>query len=54
MKSKIEQVEIDRVDLQSAFIAADVIDMATGEILVEANQELTAVDKLIDNDIPSF
>src|SRR5271157_5954446 len=27
LKSKIEQVEIDRVDLQSAYIAADVIDM---------------------------
>jgi DNA-directed RNA polymerase subunit beta len=54
LKAKIEQVEIDRVDLQNAFIAADVIDMSTGEILVEANQELTSVDKLIDNDIPSF
>src|SRR5271165_5957236 len=54
LKSKIEQVEIDRVDLQSAYIAADVIDMSTGEILAEANQELTSVDKLIDNDIPSF
>ena len=30
------------------------IDMSTGEVLVEANQELTNVDKLIDNDIPSF
>ncbi len=54
LKSKIEQVEIDRVDLQSAYIAADVIDMSTGEILAEANQELTSVDKLIDNNIPSF
>ena len=54
LKAKIEQVEIDRVDLQSAYVAADVIDMATGEILVEANQELTNIDKLIDNDIPSF
>src|ERR1700724_2221574 len=54
LKAKIEQVEIDRTDLQGAYIAADVIDMSTGEVLVEANQELTNVDKLIDNDIPSF
>ncbi len=54
LKSKIEQVEIDRTDLQGAFIAADVIDMSTGEVLIDANQELTNVDKLIDNDIPSF
>jgi DNA-directed RNA polymerase subunit beta len=54
LKNRIEAVEIDRTDLQSAYIADDVIDMSTGEILVEANQELTAIDKLIDNDIPSF
>jgi DNA-directed RNA polymerase subunit beta len=53
-KAKIEWVEIDRTDIQGAYIAGDVIDMSTGEVLVEANQELTNVDKLIDNDIPSF
>src|SRR5438477_3945652 len=53
-KAKIEQVEIDRTDLQSAYIAADVIDMSTGEVLVEANQELTNIEKLIDNEIPGF
>jgi len=31
-------VEIDRTDLQSAFIAADVVDISTGEVLAEANQ----------------
>ena len=54
LKAKIEQVEIDRTDLQSAFMAADAIDMSTGEVLVEANQELTNVDKLMDNGITSF
>jgi DNA-directed RNA polymerase subunit beta len=54
LKAKIEQVEVDRTDLQSAFIAADVIDMSTGEVLVEANHELTNVDKLMDNGITSF
>src|SRR6202011_3260003 len=54
LKSKIEQVEIDRTDLQGAFIAADVIDMSTGEVLIDANHELTDVEKLIDNEIPAF
>jgi len=54
LKAKIEQVEVDRTDLQGAFIAADVIDMSTGEVLVEANQELINVDKVMDNGITSF
>ena len=31
-------------DLEGAYVAADVIDMATGEVLIEANHELTADD----------
>src|SRR5271156_919731 len=54
LKAKIEQVEVDRTDLQGAYIAADVIDMSTGEVLVEANQELTNVDKVMENGITSF
>jgi DNA-directed RNA polymerase subunit beta len=54
LKAKIEQVEVDRTDLQGAYIAADVIDMSTGEVLVEANQELINVDKVMDNGITSF
>jgi DNA-directed RNA polymerase subunit beta len=54
LKAKVEQVEIDRTDLQGAYVAADVIDMSTGEVLVEANQELTNVDKVMDNGITSF
>ncbi len=53
-KAKIEQVEIDRTDLQGAYIASDVIDMTTGEVLVEANHELTNVDKLMENGITTF
>ncbi len=45
---------MDRTDLQGAYIAADVIDMSTGEVLVEANHELTNIEKLIDNGITSF
>ncbi len=54
LKAKIEQVEVDRTDLQGAFIAADVIDMSTGEVMVEANQELVNVDKVLDNGITEF
>jgi DNA-directed RNA polymerase subunit beta len=54
LKAKIDQVEIDRTDLQSAFIAADVVDMSTGEVLAEANQELLNIDRLMDNGIASF
>src|SRR5271166_1598834 len=53
-KAKIELVEIDRTDLQGAFIASDVIDMSTGEVLVEANHELSNIGKLQQNGITSF
>src|SRR6202007_2797 len=35
-KSKIEQVEVSANDLEGAYVAADVIDMETGEVLIEA------------------
>ncbi|HYH01279.1 MAG TPA: DNA-directed RNA polymerase subunit beta [Terriglobales bacterium] len=44
-KQKITEIEIDISDLEGAFVGADVIDTNTGEILLEANNELTA-DKL--------
>ncbi|MGI8992517.1 MAG: DNA-directed RNA polymerase subunit beta, partial [Bryobacteraceae bacterium] len=40
-KAKITQVEIAPNDLEGAYIAADVVDMETGEVLVDANHELT-------------
>ncbi len=45
LKHKISEIEIDTTDLEGAFVAADVIDTATGEVLLEANTELTT-DKL--------
>jgi DNA-directed RNA polymerase subunit beta len=42
---KIEAVEVETSEFDGAMTAADVVDMATGELLYEANQELTA-DKL--------
>ncbi|HEY3742056.1 MAG TPA: DNA-directed RNA polymerase subunit beta [Bryobacteraceae bacterium] len=41
-KSRVEQVEVAINDIEGAFVAADVIDMETGEILAEANHELTS------------
>jgi len=55
-KHRIEQVEIAPNDLDEAYVAADVVDMETGEILVEANQPLTTtiVGKILDAGISSF
>ncbi len=55
-KNKIEQVEVAPNDLAGAFAASDVIDMETGEVLVEANQELSevAIARLIEAGIPGF
>src|SRR5580700_6820228 len=55
-KSKIEQVEVAANDLEGSYVAADVVDMETGEVLVEANHELTptTVAKLIEAKIPTF
>jgi DNA-directed RNA polymerase subunit beta len=49
-KSKISELEIELGDLEGAYVAADVIDTNTGEVLLEANQELTAdkLSKMID------
>ena len=41
-QNKIDEVEVAVNDIEGAYAAADVIDMETGEILLEANHELTA------------
>jgi DNA-directed RNA polymerase subunit beta len=55
-KAKIEQVEIAPGDLEGASVVADVVDMSTGEVLLEANQALTpaGVAKFIEAAIASF
>ncbi len=49
-------MEVASNDLEGAFVAADVIDMETGEVLIEANHELTptAISRLSDCGIQSF
>ena len=56
LKAKIEQVEIAANDLEGGYVAADVIDMETGEVLIEANHEITpaVAGKLIDGGIKTF
>jgi DNA-directed RNA polymerase subunit beta len=55
-KAKVDHVEIAPNDLEGAYVAADVIDTDTGEVLIEANHELTTtiVGKLMEAKIPSF
>src|SRR3954447_14214586 len=55
-KAKIEQVEVAANDIEGAYVAADVIDMSTGEVLIEANHELspTVVAKLAEAGIENF
>jgi DNA-directed RNA polymerase subunit beta len=55
-KNKIEQVEVAPNDLEGAFAAGDVIDMETGEVMVEANQEMSTatIAKLMEAGISSF
>src|SRR5437899_1283188 len=44
-QAKITEIDIDTTDLEGAFTAGDVVDVNTGDILLEANSEITA-DKL--------
>ena len=55
-KAKIERVEVASNDLEGAHVASDVIDMSTGEVLIEANHELTttAIGKLAEAGIENF
>jgi DNA-directed RNA polymerase subunit beta len=49
-KQKITEVEVDVSDFEGAYVAADVVDTNTGEVLLEANNELSSekLAKLID------
>ncbi len=55
-KAKITEVEISPNDLAGAFSVADLVDKNTGEVLVEANNELTAnlIGKIMDAGIASI
>src|ERR1700683_3113415 len=55
-KAKIERVEVAVNDLEGAYVVADVVDMSTGEVLIDANSELTttALAKLLESGIGEF
>jgi DNA-directed RNA polymerase subunit beta len=55
-KARISEIEITPGDLEGAFAVADVVDLSTGEVLLEANQELTAaaLERILEAQIPSF
>ena len=55
-KAKIERVEVAVNDLEGAYVVADVVDMTTGEVMIDANSELTAtvLSKLIEAGITEF
>jgi len=53
---KVEQIEVETSEFDGAMTASDVVDMTTGELLYEANQELTAdkLHKIIQSGVASF
>ena len=54
--AKIETVAVETSEFDGAMTASDVVDLSTGELLYEANQELTAdkLHKIIQSGVTSF
>ncbi len=54
--NNITSLEVETSEFDGAMTAADVVDMATGELLYEANQELTAdkLHKILQSGVTSF
>ncbi len=55
-KAKIAQVEVAPNDIEGAYVIDDVVDMSTGEVLADANSELTptTLGRLIESGIEEF
>jgi len=53
--AKLHEVEVEPAELDGAITAADIVDTTTGEIFLEANQELTAdkLQKLVNSGVAS-
>jgi DNA-directed RNA polymerase subunit beta len=53
---KVSEVEVETSEFDGAMTASDVVDLTTGELLYEANQELTAdkLHKIIQSGVASF
>jgi len=52
-KAKISEIEVDVSDLEGAWAASDIVDTTTGEVLLEANTEITAdkVSKILESGV---
>jgi len=52
-KAKISEIEVDLTDLEGAWAASDIVDTTTGEVLLEANSEITAdkVAKILESGV---
>src|SRR6202158_143989 len=52
-KAKIGEIEVDTSDLEGAWAASDIVDTTTGEVLIEANSEITAdkVAKILESGV---
>jgi DNA-directed RNA polymerase subunit beta len=50
-KAKVSEIEVDVSDLEGAWSASDIVDTTTGEVLLEANSEITAdkVSKILES-----
>ena len=55
-KMKIEEVEVGQTDFEGAFALDDVINTETGEVILEANTELTSakLQQVIEEGVESF
>src|SRR6185312_2794966 len=52
----IDRIEVETAELDGAMTGADIVDVTTGEVIVEANVELTAdrLHKVMASGAPSF
>src|SRR5208283_2391496 len=52
-KAKVTEIEVDITDLEGAWTAGDVVDTTTGEVMLEANSELTPdkLSKILDSGV---
>jgi DNA-directed RNA polymerase subunit beta len=56
VKAKVDHVEVAPNDLEGAFVATDVVDMSTGEVLADANSELKqdTIARILEAGITTF
>src|SRR5256714_252894 len=55
-KANIGEVEIEASQFEAAYAVSDVVNTETGEVIIEANNEITAVklQEIIESDVQSF